>query len=394
MNPALTKLNPYPFERLRKLFSDAKPNPDLAPISLSIGEPKHSPPSFILDAIAEYRSAITSYPPTKGDSVLRGACAKWLESRFELPETTVNPNTQVLPLNGTREGLFGIAQACIDSSKNQALVITPNPFYQIYEGAAILAGAQPYFLDTSQELGAQIDAIPTDVWARCQLMYFCSPSNPTGRVADLALWTRIMHLALEHDFVLVADECYSEIYLGKTPPPGLLQACYQAGNTEFRQCVVMHSLSKRSNVPGLRSGFVAGDAEILSKFLQYRTYCGGAMPPMTQHVSALAWQDEDHVHANRHLYQEKFSACTPILEKALTVTNPEGGFYYWQTLPLGDEEFAKELYRQKNVAVLPGSYLARSVAGCNPGENHARISLVAPLSQCIEACERITDFFC
>ena len=395
MNQNLTLLHPYPFEKLAQLKQGIIPPADKSPIMLSIGEPTHATPQFIKDVLIENLNSISNYPTTKGIPELRKAIASWLEKRFACE---VNPETQVLPVNGTREALFSFAQCVIDSSK-YPLVVMPNPFYQIYEGAALLAGAEPYFLNTTQDSDylPDFDSIPESVWQRCQLMYICSPANPSGSVMSQADQEKLLCLAEKYDFVIASDECYSELYDDENHPPvGLLETAWQTGNTAFKRCVVFHSLSKRSNAPGLRSGFVAGDADILQQYFQYRTYQGCAMPLPTQKASISAWQDETHVIENRRLYREKFTAFIDILSEVCDVKKPPASFYVWLKIPeqlaINDTEFAKRLFAQENITVLSGSFLSRDFNGINPGVNHVRIALVAPLAECIEAAQRIKRF--
>lgn len=390
MNPELAKLHPYPFEKLAQLKQGCHPPEDLPHIALSIGEPKHPTPGFITEAVITHLHGLSSYPTTAGSNELRHAIATWLDQRFQL-DGHINAMTQVLPVNGTREALFAFAQAVIDRSKNP-LVVMPNPFYQIYEGAAILAGAEPFYLNCHANQGfiPDFDAVTEEIWQRCQLLYICSPGNPTGAVIDAATLQRLIELAHQYDFVIAADECYSEIYHDEAQPPvGLLQAAYNSGYTDMSRCVVFHSLSKRSNAPGLRSGFVAGDAAILKQFLRYRTYHGCSMPPATQAASISAWADEAHVSHNRELYREKFEAVLEILSPVMKVSMPAASFYLWAETPVADTEFARQLFEQQNVTVLPGSYLGRDTAEGNPGANRVRMALVAPLEECIEAANRI-----
>ncbi len=394
MNPDLSRLQPYPFERMAKLLACVTPPAGLETIRLSIGEPKHPTPAFITEAMIEHLHGLSQYPSTRGNDALRGAICDWLTTRFSLPPDSLDPERHALPVNGTREALFAIAQCVIDRGRDAA-VLMPNPFYQIYEGAALLAGAEPVFVNTVSDNRylPDFDAIDDTTWKRCQLLYLCSPGNPTGRVIDITTLQALIERAQQHDFVIVADECYSEIYLDESaPPPGLLQAAAQMGNDSYKHCLVFHSLSKRSNAPGLRSGFVAGDAEIIQAFFNYRTYHGCAMPPATQDASLRAWGDESHVVENRRLYREKFTAVTDILSPVMDTEIPPAGFYLWQRTPVDDSEFARELYRQHNVVVLPGSYLSRDTADGNPGHRHVRMALVAPLDECIDAAQRIRTF--
>jgi len=392
MNLGLAQLQPYPFERLAALRAGLRPDPGLSPINLSIGEPQHATPALVLDALREGLPLLARYPATKGTDDLRAAIAEWLSRRFGLPAGAVDADTMVLPANGTREALFAIAQCLVDARDTQALVAMPNPFYQIYEGAALLAGAQPYFLPCPASRGflPDLDAVPDTVWARCRLVYVCSPANPSGAVMTRADYQRLLALADRHDFVVVSDECYSELYLDESSPPcGLLEAAWADGRTRFERCVVMHSLSKRSNAPGLRSGFVAGDPAILAQFRLYRTYHGCALPVHVQQASIPAWNDDAHAAANRALYRAKFDAVMPVLREVLDVSRPTASFYLWPRIAGSDEEFARELFARQHLTVLPGSYLARDTAAGNPGRHHLRISLVAPLAECIEAANRI-----
>jgi N-succinyldiaminopimelate aminotransferase len=394
MNPDLDKLQAYPFEKLAALKRGVPAPPGLAPIALSIGEPRHPTPGFILETLTRHLPGLASYPATRGSDELRGAIAAWLTARFALPADSVDPQHHVLPVNGTREALFAFAQCAVDRRRD-ALVVMPNPFYQIYEGAALLAGATPWYLPCTRQTGFQpdFDAVAPAVWERCQLLYLCSPGNPTGAVLDRRQLARVLELAERHDFLVAADECYSEIYPDEAqPPPGLLEAAAAAGHTDWRRCVVFHSLSKRSNVPGLRSGFVAGDAAVLERFLRYRTYHGCALPPPTQAASAAAWGDEVHVRENRDRYRRKFEAVIEILAPTLAPERPAGGFYLWPRVPGSDTEFARQLYAATGVTVLPGSYLSRAVAGVDPGAGHIRMALVAPLEDCVAAANRVRDY--
>jgi N-succinyldiaminopimelate aminotransferase len=395
MTPNLKHLHPYPFEKLAQLKQGIVPPENKSHIALSMGEPTHATPHLIQEALLTHLHGLANYPTTKGIPELRQAIAGWISRRFQIPADAVNAETQILPVNGTREALFSFAQCLIDPTKASPVVIMPNPFYQIYEGAALLAGAEPYFLNTLEDSGylPDFDAVPDEIWQRCQLIYICSPGNPTGSVIDQASHEKLLNLAAKYDFVIASDECYTEIYDDETnPPPGLLQTAYNMGNTAFKRCVIFHSLSKRSNAPGLRSGFVAGDAEILKHYFQYRTYHGCAMPLPTQHASIQAWQDEHHVIENRHLYREKFAAFIDILGEVCTVIKPPASFYVWLKTPISDTEFARQLFARQNITVLPGSYLSRDCDGINPGLNHVRIALVAPLDECIEAAQRIKIF--
>lgn len=393
MNPRLERLHPYPFERLAALLQDVKPAADRAPISLAVGEPKHPAPECARRALTEALDGLSNYPATRGDERLRETIAAWLTRRYRLPENAIDPARQVLPAAGTREALFAFAQAVVDPGAG-ARVAMPNPGYQIYEGAALLAGAEPLHLPCREDNGflPDLDAPSRDQWSACQLLYLCSPGNPTGAVLGAEDWQRALELAEKHDFVIAADECYSEIYPDESAPPvGLLQAAAATGNTDYRRCVAFHSLSKRSNLPGLRSGFVAGDAGILERFLRYRTYHGATLGPPVQAASIAAWSDETHVRENRERYRAKFESVLPILEPVLDVGRPDGAFYLWPALPRGldDETATRELLARENLRVVPGRYLARDDGEGNPGANRLRLSLVAPLEDCVEAAHRI-----
>ena len=394
MNPNIQRLHPYPFEKLAKLKAGVTENTTLKHIPLSIGEPKHTPPKFVLDALVDNLSTVVQYPLTKGSDALREAITQWLINRFHLHNSRIDATKHVIPVNGTREALFAFAQAVIDQSKNP-LVLAPNPFYQIYEGAAILAGAEIQYLNTTAENNytPDLDTIPTETWKRCQLIYLCSPGNPTGKVFNEAYLTNLLDLADKYDFIIASDECYSEIYPDEShPPPGLLEVAYKTGRDNFARCVVFHSLSKRSNLPGLRSGFVAGDEKILANFLKYRTYHGCAMPMPTQMASIAAWNDEIHVKNNRAMYRSKFETVLKILQPVLDVNQPDASFYLWPKTPISDELFAQKIFAEQNVTVLPGSYLSRVSDGINAGENHIRIALVADIEHCIDAANRIKHF--
>ncbi len=394
MNAELQQLQPYPFEKLASLKRGVTPPADRSHISLSIGEPQHPAPGFVADGIITHLHGLSHYPTTHGILGLRSAIGDWLTQRFQLPGGSIDPDRHVLPVNGTREALFAFAQCVIDRS-SRPLVLMPNPFYQIYEGAALLAGAEPWFLNTTADTGyvPDFDAVPAAVWQRCQLLYLCSPGNPTGAVMDVATLQRVIELADRYDFVIAADECYSEIYPDEdAPPAGLLAAAARMGRTDYRRCIVFHSLSKRSNVPGMRSGFVAGDAAIIEKFLLYRTYHGCAMAPYVQAASIQAWRDEHHVRENRALYRRKFEAVLEILQPVLNVRQPDAGFYLWPETPISDTEFARVLFERQNITVLPGSFLSRAAHGSNPGRRRMRLALVAPLNECVEAAERIREF--
>jgi len=395
VNPLLDKLQPYPFEKLRLLFLDTKPNDTYQPISLGIGEPKHPTPSFIQQTLTDNLSGLATYPTTLGSEALRKAITGWLERRYGLP--TLNPATQVLPVNGSREALFALAQTIVNPVPG-ALVMCPNPFYQIYEGATYLAGAEPYFAnsDPSRNFAPDFTGVPDAIWQRVQLLYICSPGNPTGAVLTLSDWKELFDLSDRYGFVIAADECYSEIYFKNEAPLGGLEAAHRLGRTDYRRLIAFSSLSKRSNVPGMRSGFVAGDEEILKKFLLYRIYHGGAMCPSIQAASIAAWNDERHVEENRAKYIEKFTRITPLLQEVLDVSLPDAGFYLWakvdKHVSISDIDYAKRLYAEYNVTVLPGSYLAREAHGVNPGQNRIRMALVAEVDECLEAAQRIVEF--
>ena len=396
MNPLLARLQPYPFERLRALTRDITPNAAYRPISLGIGEPKHPTPALVKQALVDNLAGLASYPATAGEPALRAAIAQWILRRYGL---MVDETRQVLPVNGSREALFALAQTVIDPTRAGATVVCPNPFYQIYEGAALLAGAQVEFVnsDPARQFAADWDAVPESTWARTQLLYVCSPGNPTGAVMPLPEWQKLFELSDRHGFVIASDECYSEIYFRDEPPLGSLQAAQQLGRTDFRRLVAFTSLSKRSNVPGMRSGFVAGDAGILKAFLLYRTYHGSAMSPTVQHASIAAWNDEAHVADNREQYRQKFAQVTPMLAGVMDVALPDAGFYLWADVsklaPHGDDvAFACELLAQYNVAVLPGSLLARESHGVNPGAGRIRLALVCGLDDCVEAARRIVAY--
>lgn len=395
MNTDLSRLQAYPFERLAALKAGVTPPAALAHIALSIGEPKHAPPPFVLDTLRHSLDGLGAYPTTAGTDLLKAACGRWLARRFALPAAGVG-HANVLPVNGTREALFAIAQAVVDrGSGTPPLVAMPNPFYQIYEGAALLAGAEPYFIDTPEQSGflPDLEAVPASIWRRVQLLYLCSPGNPGGAVMTVAQWQQALALAEKYDFLIAADECYAELYADEArPPPSLLNAALASGHAAFERCLVFHSLSKRSSLPGLRSGFVAGDARVLEKFLLYRTYHGCAMPLPTQAASVAAWDDDAHVTLNRRLYREKFAKVMPILAPHLKFRQPEGGFYLWADVNGDDELFTRELFARQNVTVVPGSYLARRVEGKNPGAGRVRISLVASVDECVDAARRIADF--
>lgn len=398
MNPLLASLQPYPFERLRQLFAGVTPNPELQHISLGIGEPKHATPEFIKKAlIASLDTALSGYPATAGELRMREACGNWLQRRYNI---AINPATQVLPVNGSREALFSLTQAVVNptQSGNDPIVISPNPFYQIYEGATLLGGAKPYYVPNTAEnnYAADWDAVPVDVWAQTQLLFVCSPGNPTGKIMPLEEWQKLFELSEKYGFVIASDECYSEIYFRDEPPLGGLEAASLLGYKDFKRLVAFTSLSKRSNVPGLRSGFVAGDAAILKDFLLYRTYHGCAMSGVVQAASIAAWNDEAHVVENRNLYRTKFAQVTPVLADVMDVKLPDASFYLWAGVPAvwnhSDTDFARELYAAEHVTVLPGSYIAREAHGFNPGQGRVRMALVAETAECLEAAHRIARF--
>ena len=395
MNSLLSQLQPYPFERLRQLFAGVTPPADYSPISLGIGEPRHPTPSFIKDALCSHLEGLASYPATAGELRLRQACQQWINRRYDLQ---LDAGTQILPVNGSREALFAFAQTVVDARSGDAVVVCPNPFYQIYEGAAILAGARPHYVpsDPLRNFAADWDSVSADVWQHTQLLYVCSPGNPTGAVMPLQEWAKLFELSDRYGFVIASDECYSEIYFRDEPPLGGLQAAQALGRADFKNLICFTSLSKRSNVPGLRSGFVAGDAALIKAFLLYRTYHGSAMSPVIQAASIAAWNDESHVVENRVLYRKKFAQVTPLLAGVMEVALPDAGFYLWAKVPpalnMSDADFARELFAQYNVTVLPGSYLAREAAGSNPGAQRVRMALVADTEECVEAALRIVRF--
>ncbi len=391
MNPLLDRLRPYPFEKLRELTRDLRPNPGLRPISLGIGEPRHPTPDFIRQALVDHLDGLAVYPATLGSPELRQACARWAQRRHGVE---LDPATQLIPVNGSREALFALAQTVIDPRRPGALVLSPNPFYQIYEGAALLAGADCRFVpaDPARNFGLDWDAVTEEAWRRTQLVYVCTPGNPTGAVMGLAEWKRLFELSDRHGFVIASDECYGEIWFGDQPPLGGLQAAHELGRHDLRNLVMLTSLSKRSNVPGLRSGFVAGDARVLKSFLLYRTYHGSAMGPTVQQASIAAWNDEQHVEDNRRLYREKFARVLPILQPVLDVSRPDAAFYLWAGTPVDDVAFARGLLENYNCTVLPGSLLAREQDGRNPGAGRVRLALVAGVDECVEAAERIAAY--
>ncbi len=390
MNPRLERLHPYPFERLRALTADIRPDPAFTPIDLGIGEPKHPTPAFIRDALVAGFDGLARYPATAGEPPLRAAFAQWARRRYGGVE--LDPATQVLPVNGSREALFAFAQTVVDATRPHPTVVCPNPFYQIYEGAALLAGARAAYANADPERRHAIDwsGIDHATWEATQLLYVCSPHNPTGAVVTLEEWQALFELSDRYGFVIASDECYSEIWFRDEPPLGSLEAAHRLGRRHLRNLVMFTSLSKRSNVPGMRSGFVAGDATVLKRFLLYRTYHGSAMSPAVQNASIAAWGDEAHVEENRRLYRAKFDAVTPILQEVLDVERPEAGFYLWCAVPGGDDVgFARALRAHYNLGVLPGSLLAREAHGTNPGAGRVRLALVAPLAECVEAAQRI-----
>jgi N-succinyldiaminopimelate aminotransferase len=397
VNGRLARLAAYPFERLARLKAGITPPASLPHIAMSIGEPKHEPPAFVLESLRRNLHKLDSYPVTAGLPEMRAACAAWLQRRFGV---RVNPEGMVLPVNGTREALFSFVQAVVDTSRTvesgePPIVAMPNPFYQIYEGAALLAGAEPEFLNTFADHRFQpdLDAVPASVWQRCQVLFLCTPGNPTGSVLSLDYLRYALELADKYDFIIASDECYAELYRDDAaPPPSLLQAAVANGHDAFQRCVVFHSLSKRSSVPGLRSGFVAGDPAILKPYLLYRTYHGCAMPVPTQLASITAWDDDAHAAANRALYREKYSRVLPILQPVLDVVEPDGAFYLWPDVGRDDETFTRDLFATQNLTILPGSYLARDSRGGNPGRHRVRISLVAPVDECVQAAQRIRAF--
>ena len=395
MNPDLTKLHPYPFEKLAQLKSQVSPPEHLDHIALSIGEPKHAAPHIAVEQLISHTHLLSSYPSTKGSDALREAIAGWLGRRYPL-NAKIDSVSQVLPVNGTREALFAFAQCVVDRSRPNPLVMMPNPFYQIYEGAALLAGATPVFMNCTQENDflPDLDAITEQQWRDCQLIYICTPGNPTGAVMPISYLQKLISLAQQYDFIIASDECYSEIYADENAaPPGLLAAAAGMGLDDYQRCIVFHSLSKRSNLPGLRSGFVAGDAAILKQFLLYRTYHGCAMPSITQSASVSAWNDEQHVLENRKQYRLKFDTVIELLSDKMRLLRPDAGFYLWARTPIPDTDFAQQLYAQQNITVLPGQYLSRSVDGHNPGTNYVRMALVAPLDECRDAALRIREFY-
>lgn len=394
MNQDLSLLQPYPFEKLAQLKQGSQPPAHLDHIALSIGEPRHPAPQFVVENLIQHLHQLSTYPSTRGSNELREAIATWLATRFNIEQNLIDPEINLLPVSGTREALFAIAQCVVDRRAANPLVFMPNPFYQIYEGAAILAGASPGYLDCLPVNGflPNLDRINAKQWADCQMIYICNPGNPTGTVMSTQYLQQLIDLAHQYDFVIASDECYSEIFFDEDdPPPGLLGVAAAMGNTNFRHCLAFHSLSKRSNLPGLRSGFVAGDARIVEKFLLYRTYHGCALPPATQTASTAAWSDEAHVVENRGLYRQKFEQVLTLLSDTLAPQKPQAGFYLWAKTPIADTDFAQRLYAEQNVTVLPGRFLARDHDGVNPGENRVRMALVAPQDECVDAATRINS---
>ena len=396
MNSRLDKLQEYPFQRLNRLLDGLHAPADKQKIMLSLGEPKHEPPSFIHDILANGGHLLAGYPGTRGEKDLRVSICNWLSRRFSIKQELLDPARHVLPVSGSREALFSFIQATVDRSKHgPARVVFPNPFYQIYEGATIMAGAMPYFLNSSEENNwlPQLDAVPESIWQETQLLILCSPDNPTGAVIPAEVYKHALELAERYDFIIAADECYSELYRDENKPPaGLLQVAIEQGNTNFEHCIVFHSLSKRSNLPGLRSGFVAGESNIIDAYFKYRTYHGCVPNRLTQTISVAAWDDDDHVIQNRAVYRDKFTAVIDILQDVLKLNNPAAGFYLWPETPINEEEFSQKLFQHENIVTLPGTYLARDTINGNPGKNRIRIALVAELQECIEAAERIRDF--
>ncbi|MDG5498666.1 succinyldiaminopimelate transaminase [Marinobacter sp. BGYM27] len=394
MNPNLDRLHPYPFEKLAELKASIVPPANVPPIALSIGEPKHPAPDFVKQVVSDNLDKLANYPTTKGTDALREAIANWATRRFNLKPGSLTAASHVIPVNGTREAIFSLVQATINPVAN-ATVVSPNPFYQIYEGAAFLAGATPHYLPCAADnhFIPDFEAVEDKVWQQCQILFLCSPGNPSGAVIPRATLKRLIELADRFDFIIASDECYSELYPDENnPPEGLLETCAAIGRDDYARCIVFHSLSKRSNLPGLRSGFVAGDARILADYLRYRTYHGSAMPIQHQLASIAAWDDEAHVAENRAAYRAKFDAVVPILAEVMRVAAPDAGFYLWPETPYADDRFARDLAEQQNVHVLPGRYLSRETDGHNPGENRIRMALVAPLEECVEAAKRIRNF--
>jgi N-succinyldiaminopimelate aminotransferase len=394
MNERIDRLVAYPFERLAKLKAGITPPSNLSHIAMSIGEPKHAPAAVAVEALRKHLDELGSYPATAGMPELRESCARWLTRRFQLPATSTDSTRMILPVNGTREALFSFVQAVVSTRGSSPIVAMPNPFYQIYEGAALLAGAEPYFINTlpANRFVPDLDAVPAEIWRRCEVLFLCTPGNPSGAVLSIEYLRHALELAEKYDFVIASDECYAELYRDeRSPPASLLQACVAMGNDRYERAIVFHSLSKRSSVPGLRSGFVVGDARIMQRYLQYRTYHGCAMPVPTQYASIAAWNDDEHVAANRALYREKFARVIPLLAPLMDVGNPDAGFYLWPDVGRDDEVFVRDLFAKQNMTLLPGSYLARDSNGINPGRNRVRISLVAAVNECVAAAERIAS---
>lgn len=388
MNPHLSQLQPYPFARLREAMQGVHPPEGVVPVPLQIGEPKHPAPAMITDALTAALPRLDAYPQTAGLPELRQACAGFLQRRYGL---ALDPNSEILPVLGSREALFSFVQTALGGNEQEKpVVVCPNPFYQIYEGAALLAGAETAFANCrAPHFKPDWGSIPADVWQRVKLVFVCSPHNPCGSVLQKADWAELFELQSRYGFIIAADECYSEIYFEGEPPVGCLQAAAELGRG-FGKLVMFTSLSKRSNVPGLRSGFVAGDAALLKDFLLYRTYHGSAMGIPVQMASIAAWNDETHVLENRRLYQEKFARVLPILAQGFEVTRPDASFYIWLQAPDGDDlAFARTLWREAAIQVLPGRFLARDTAQGNPGAGYVRIALVAPVADCVAAAEKI-----
>lgn len=393
-NSRLQKLQPYPFEKLSAIKAKLSPDLTLPHIALSIGEPKHQAPQFVLDTLTTNSSAFNKYPTTKGTSELREAIAHWATKRFNLKSGSLSAEKNILPVNGTREALFAFAQAVIEPN-NKALVIAPNPFYQIYEGAALLAGADLKLLNCLEDNNYHPDfsQVTEKDWQRCQLLFLCSPGNPTGQTLSVQQYQELIELADKHQFTIVSDECYSELYRDEAAPPvGLLEACANMGRDDYKHCMVFHSLSKRSNLPGLRSGFVAGDVDLIKQFLLYRTYHGCAMSLPLQAASIAAWQDEFHVQENREQYRQKYTIFRDVLADVWPIQQPPASFYLWAKTPINDVDFATQLFTEQHITVLPGSFLSREVNGQNPGSNHVRMALVAPVEECKEAAQRLKTF--
>jgi len=396
MNYRLEKLQEYPFQRLNQLLAGIEPPADKRRIMLSLGEPKHEPPSFIHDILATGGHLLSGYPVTRGEENLRIAICHWLSRRFCFDQNLLDPARNILPVSGSREAIFSFIQAAVDRSSHDATrIVMPNPFYQIYEGATIMAGAMPYFLNNIEENSwlPQLDRVPENVWQETQILILCSPDNPTGTVIPVEIYAEVLKLADRYNFIVAADECYSELYRDEDmPPAGLLQVAVEQGRTNFERCIVFHSLSKRSNLPGLRSGFVAGDSKIIDAYFKYRTYHGCVPNRLTQAISVAAWNDDEHVVRNRAVYRDKFNAVIDILDPVLKLNNPAAGFYLWPKTPVNEEEFSRGLFLKENVVTLPGTYLARDTITGNPGKNRVRIALVAELEECVEAAERIRQF--